>query len=393
MLASINTYPWAGEIKRWDDAWIFSAGRRSEVHPRVLSPRRDWQGAERRDKYTGEGRGGGHIHPSPAYLDRPSKKFNHGTELNKHILNSSDTGELSTGRGGPARLRGKDGDEDSNREGRDRVNERHTNSGLPCSRDNDRDRGRERGSERDREHTQTQMPSKEYNIHVQKPSKQCIEMNKHIMRISDARELCDFISTHADHVCGHSFPPSPEKAEGNPSQSTGAGITNTRGVYSAQHARFWSPRNCQHSTHYGEAEVQSDRPSSVGAEAAGGAGGDDIRGVQLAGYCKHAVGVCDDGDKAGGADDGAAGAAGGGDIKGVQLAGCCKHAVGVCDDGDKAGGADDGAAGAAGGGDIRGVQLAGGCKHVFGYLFLLHTVQLFSPVVLFLVFQFAVNGF
>ncbi len=26
---------------------------------------------------------------------------------------------------------------------------------------------------------------------------------------------------------------------------------------------------------------------------------------------------------------------GGGDIRGVQLAGCCKHAVGVCDDGDK----------------------------------------------------------
>jgi hypothetical protein len=37
---------------------------------------------------------------------------------------------------------------------------------------------------------------------------------------------------------------------------------------------------------------------------------------------------------------------GGGDIRGVQLAGCCKHAVGVCDDGDKAGGADDEAAGA-----------------------------------------------
>jgi hypothetical protein len=52
------------------------------------------------------------------------------------------------------------------------------------------------------------------------------------------------------------------------------------------------------------------------------------------------VGVCDDGDKAGGADDGAAGVATGDDIRGVQLAGGCKHAVGVCDDGDKAGGAD-----------------------------------------------------
>jgi hypothetical protein len=55
-----------------------------------------------------------------------------------------------------------------------------------------------------------------------------------------------------------------------------------------------------------------------------------------------------------------AGAAGGGDIRGVQLAGCCKHAVGVCDDGEKARGVDDGAAGGAGGGDIRGVQLEGG---------------------------------
>jgi hypothetical protein len=53
-----------------------------------------------------------------------------------------------------------------------------------------------------------------------------------------------------------------------------------------------------------------------------------------------------------------AGAAGRGDIRGVQLAGCGKHAVGVCDDGDKARGADDGAAGTAGGGDMRGVQLA-----------------------------------
>ncbi len=58
-------------------------------------------------------------------------------------------------------------------------------------------------------------------------------------------------------------------------------------------------------------------------------GGGDIRGVQLAECCKHAVGVCDDGVKAGGADDGAAGATGGDDIRGVQLAGCCKHAVGI----------------------------------------------------------------
>ncbi len=39
-----------------------------------------------------------------------------------------------------------------------------------------------------------------------------------------------------------------------------------------------------------------------------------------------------------------------------QLAGGSEHAGGVCEDEDKAGGADDGAAGAADGGDIRGVQ-------------------------------------
>jgi hypothetical protein len=49
------------------------------------------------------------------------------------------------------------------------------------------------------------------------------------------------------------------------------------------------------------------------------------------------VGVCDHGDKAGGADDGAAGATGGGNIRGVQLARSCNHSVGVGDNGDKAG--------------------------------------------------------
>ena len=53
-------------------------------------------------------------------------------------------------------------------------------------------------------------------------------------------------------------------------------------------------------------------------------------------------------------DDGAAGAAGVGDIRGVQLAGCFQHAVGIWDDGDKAGRADDEAAGAAGAEAIAG---------------------------------------
>jgi hypothetical protein len=53
----------------------------------------------------------------------------------------------------------------------------------------------------------------------------------------------------------------------------------------------------------------------------------------------RSVGVCDNGNKAGGADDGRSGAAGGGDImiREVQLGGGCKHAVGVCENGDEAG--------------------------------------------------------
>jgi len=71
MLASINTDTRPGENKGWDDEWLGSGGGRSEVHPRGMSPRRDWQGVERRDECTGEGRGGGHVHPSAhAYLDR-----------------------------------------------------------------------------------------------------------------------------------------------------------------------------------------------------------------------------------------------------------------------------------------------------------------------------------
>jgi hypothetical protein len=64
-----------------------------------------------------------------------------------------------------------------------------------------------------------------------------------------------------------------------------------------------------------------------------------------------------------GSDDGAVGAAGGSEIRGVQLAGWCKHAVGVCDNGNKTGEVADGAAAVAGGGNIRAVQLAGSCKH------------------------------
>ncbi len=53
-----------------------------------------------------------------------------------------------------------------------------------------------------------------------------------------------------------------------------------------------------------------------------------------------------------GEGDGAAGGAGAGDIRAVQRAGCCKHAVGVCDNGAEAGAAAYGADGGAGGGGI-----------------------------------------
>ena len=83
-----------------------------------------------------------------------------------------------------------------------------------------------------------------------------------------------------------------------------------------------------------------------------GAGRGDIRGVQLAGSCKHVtadVGVSDDGvEKAREAADRSGGAVGGGDIRGVQLAGSCKHAMAVCDDGKAARG---GLVGQAGGTD------------------------------------------
>jgi hypothetical protein len=48
----------------------------------------------------------------------------------------------------------------------------------------------------------------------------------------------------------------------------------------------------------------------------------------------YGVSVCEDADKAGGAGDGAVGGVGAGGSKGVPVAGHCRHAVGVCEDGD-----------------------------------------------------------
>ena len=75
------------------------------------------------------------------------------------------------------------------RDRNDRNNERDRNTGCQRSRDGDRDRDRDRdrGSGRDRQYTLTQRPGKQFNI----------SLNKQVMRISDTRELCDFVSTHA----------------------------------------------------------------------------------------------------------------------------------------------------------------------------------------------------
>ena len=67
---------------------------------------------------------------------RPSKPFNHVTELNKQILSSSDTRALFRGRDGPDRqtYRGKDRDEERVRE-REISNEREKTSDRELGRD------------------------------------------------------------------------------------------------------------------------------------------------------------------------------------------------------------------------------------------------------------------
>ena len=89
---------------------------------------------------------------------RPSKLFNHVNDLNKQILNKSDTRELFRGRDGPDRQneRGKYSGEDrgrDSRDSRDRNNERDRSKDFQRSTDRDRDRDRDRGSGRDRQYT------------------------------------------------------------------------------------------------------------------------------------------------------------------------------------------------------------------------------------------------
>jgi hypothetical protein len=79
----------------------------------------------------------------------------------------------------------------------DRNNERDRNKDCQRSRDRPRDSDRDCDSDRGRQYTLTQRPSKQFNI----------ELNRQLIG-------------------------------GNPSQSTCAGIKNTKGVCSAKHSRF-----------------------------------------------------------------------------------------------------------------------------------------------------------
>jgi hypothetical protein len=119
-----------------------------------------------------------------------SKPYHHITQLNEKILNSSDTRALCRGRDGHDRQTDRDRDRDRDEQGgreRERYYERERTRDRELDRDRERDIDPERGCERDRQYTLTQRPSKQYSI----------ELNKEMMRISDTRELCDFMSTHS----------------------------------------------------------------------------------------------------------------------------------------------------------------------------------------------------
>ncbi len=96
---------------------------------------------------------------------RPSKLFNHVNELNKQILNNSDTRELFRDRDGTDRQkgRGKDIGDDMGRGCRarnDRNNERDRNKDCQRSRDRPRDSDRDCDSDRDSQYTLTQRSRK-----------------------------------------------------------------------------------------------------------------------------------------------------------------------------------------------------------------------------------------
>ena len=68
-----------------------------------------------------------------------------------------------------------------------RYKARESTGGQDRDRESERDVHSKRGCGRDKQCTRTQRPSIQFSI----------ELNKQISRISDTRELCDFVSTHA----------------------------------------------------------------------------------------------------------------------------------------------------------------------------------------------------
>jgi hypothetical protein len=94
----------------------------------------------------------------------------------------------------------KDTDQETSRE-RVRYNEKQRTRDRELGRDRERDSERERGFDRDKQYTLAQRTSKQFNI----------ELKKQVMRISDKRELCDFVLTHAAEF-NHVWPQLPAKS-------------------------------------------------------------------------------------------------------------------------------------------------------------------------------------
>ncbi len=226
-----------------------------------------------------------------------SKPYHHITQLNEKILNSSDTRALCRGRDGHDRQTDRDRDRDRDEQGgreRERYYERERTRDRELDRDRERDIDPERGCERDRQYTLTQRPSKQYSI----------ELNKEMMRISDTRELCDFMSTHSaefNHVNVSIL-----------SQNT-SGFTGRRGQIRAartRHVEEFRPQeisNLLHISFFVKTRYKTCLLPELERRAEEISG--EINSQKHAECCQHAVGVCDDGDKAGGSDDGVAGAA------------------------------------------------------------------------------------
>jgi hypothetical protein len=265
---------------------------------------------------------------------RPNKPFNHVTERNRHILNSSGTRALCRGRDGPDRQadRGKARDEEGGRK-RERYNERERTRDRELGRGRERDIDRERGCDRDRQYTRTQRPSsKQYNI----------ELNKQIMRICDTRELCDFISTHSaelNHVnVATSFRKILQVSRGGGERS----VQHALNILEKAAIELWRNSDLKKLPTFCILWPKNDTILAFCQSWSGGRR--RYQGISTRRTLQTRCGRTRRGGQSGGSEDKAAGAAGGGDIRGVQLAVCFKHAVGVRNDGDKAGGADDGAA-------------------------------------------------